>query len=86
MANSFTDNVDNKIVITDGMDRFPVNRPDILWVIIGYEQPPFLNKYYRDWLYKDFDEKSIRYIFIDEKELVQKQNKTLTLKKTPSKQ
>jgi len=36
MANSFTPSVDNKLVLTDGEDVFPTDRPDILWVVISY--------------------------------------------------
>lgn len=39
MANSFSTNTDNKIVITDGECTFPKDRPDILWVIINYNRP-----------------------------------------------
>ena len=82
MANSFSGDSDNKIVITDGFATFPTNRPDILWVIIGYEKPPFLNEYHRQYFFKDFDEKSIRYIFIDEKDIMTKENsKKLVLTK-----
>lgn len=39
IANSFSTNADNKIVITDEECTFPKDRPDILWVIINYNRP-----------------------------------------------
>lgn len=37
MASSFSSRAQNKIVITDGGDVFPDNRPDILWIILEKE-------------------------------------------------
>ena len=39
MANSFSIDADNKIVITDGECTFPKDRPDILWIVINYYKP-----------------------------------------------
>lgn len=81
MADSFSDDVDNKIVITDGLSRFPDSRPDILWVIIGYEKPPFLKDYYCE-IFGDFNANNIRYIFIDIQDILNKEeSKKLVLGK-----
>lgn len=69
MAASFSENVDNKIVITDGECIFPKNRPDILWIILNNEIPEYLNS------------KDINYIFINEKNIkITNENKILRLK------
>ena len=63
MANSFSSNVDNKIVLTDGYCDFPTDRPDILWIIINYHLPFYLDeKYYSS-------AKDVNYIFINEKDI-----------------
>lgn len=60
MAESFSNDADNKIVITDGECIFPENRPDILWVILNYSLPFGLSTSSR---------KDINYIFINEKDI-----------------
>ncbi len=80
MANSFSIDADNKIVITDGECTFPKDRPDILWVIINYRKPYF---------YSDNAENNsnkINSIFINERDIpIPTNSKRLTLKKIPSK-
>lgn len=62
MAKSFSTNVDNKIVITDGCCTFPKDRPDILWVIINnYELYSYIEL--------ELTKKSVNYIFINEKDI-----------------
>lgn len=60
MAESFSNDADNKIVITDGECIFPENRPDILWIILNYSLPFGLSTSSR---------KDINYIFINEKDI-----------------
>ncbi len=60
MAQSFTDNIDNKIVITDGYGYFPKNRPDILWVILDDEKSFNHNRETNESM------ANANYIFIDE--------------------
>ena len=56
MANSFSKNAENKIVITDGCGYFPDGFDDVLWVIIGwYESPYLMSK----------KGKNLNYVFID---------------------
>lgn len=81
MANSFSKDADNKIVITDGECTFPKDRPDILWVIINYHKPYF----YSDDV--ENNSSKINSIFINERDIpIPTNNKRLILKKTPSKQ
>ena len=68
MADSFSQNVDNKIVITDGYGIFPKDRPDILWVIVDYFDP-----------YNRIDE-NINYVYINEEELRNSKKLSLTKK------
>lgn len=76
MAESFSPDADNKIVITDGECFFPKNQPDILWVVMNYYLP---FEIYSEPLRKD-----INYIFIDEKDIpTHNSNKRLVLKKHP---
>lgn len=63
MANSFSIDADNKIVITDGECTFPKDRPDILWVIINYRKPYF---YLDD---KENNSGKINSIFINERDI-----------------
>jgi len=63
MANSFSIDADNKIVITDGECTFPKDRPDILWVIINYHKPYF----YSDD--KENNPSKINSIFINERDI-----------------
>lgn len=73
MAESFSRDVANKIVLTDGECYFPKNRPDILWIIMNYHPPVDLNG---NSLTKD-----VNYIFIDERDIpVTTGPKTLSLK------
>ena len=78
MADSFSNEVDNKIVITDGYGSFPTDKPDILWVIIGYHLPESFdshNEYYDD------DTCKINYIFINERDIpIPERVKSLVLK------
>lgn len=60
MAESFSEDVDNKIVITDGICIFPKGYDDILWVI--------LNSYLPDFVVNS--EPKINYIFINEAEII----------------
>jgi len=60
MANSFSENADNKIVLTDGLCTFPKDRPDILWVIINNYDPR---------LYVDDGKSNINSIFINERDI-----------------
>lgn len=84
MAKSFSSNVDNKIVLTDGWDVFPIDRPDILWLVIDYELPYFLDpnsSFNCSWLKKE-DIDKVNYIFINEKEIeVPTNQKILSFKK-----
>lgn len=81
MANSFSIDADNKIVITDGECTFPKDRPDILWIIINYRKPYF---YLDD---KENNSSKINSIFINERDIpIPAIGKRLILKKTPSKQ
>lgn len=84
MANSFSNNTDNRIVITDGYGSFPTDRSDILWVVINYELPDHLNPNSTSrwsWIPK-VDISKINFIFIDEKEIcVPSKRKRLSLKK-----
>lgn len=81
MANSFSIDADNKIVITDGECTFPKDRPDILWIIINYRKPYF---YLDD---KENNSSKINLIFINERDIpIPAIGKRLILKKTPSKQ
>lgn len=61
MAESFSKNAENKIVITDGECFFPENRPDILWIVVNYSLPFELSE---NSLRKD-----INYIFINENDI-----------------
>lgn len=81
MANSFSIDAGNKIVITDGECTFPKDRPDILWVIINYRKPYF----YSDDV--ENNSSKINSIFINERDIpIPTNSKRLILKKTPSKQ
>lgn len=76
MAKNFSDNVDNKIVITDGLCDFPKGRPDILWIVIGYNLPIYLNSKINPSI------KDINYIFINERDIpVTNKERSLILKK-----
>ena len=68
MADSFSKDVDNKIVITDGYDFFPDNRPDILWIIVNYRHP------------SDYITGDINYVYINEEELINSKKLCLTKK------
>lgn len=57
MADSFSTNAINKIVITDGECIFPKGRPDILWVVINRKS------FFSDTM------KYANYIFIDENDI-----------------
>lgn len=75
MAKSFSSNVDNKIVLTDGWGEFPLDRPDILWIVIDYSLPYFLNP-------NEEDISKINFIFINENDIEVPTNvKRLSLKK-----
>lgn len=69
MANAFSENIDNKIVITDGWGVFPLDRPDILWIIMDYSLPYFLdpNNSYNFGCFniKKEDISKINFIFIN---------------------
>ncbi len=73
MAESFSGNVDNKIVITDGYGSFPENYKDVLWIIVDYYFPSFVET--------EVKEKDINYIFINEQDVVVEKNKCLVLTK-----
>ena len=60
MANQLKGKCDNKIVITDGYGEYPLNRDDILWIIVNFSLPT----------YYEYELKRINYIFIDEKDIV----------------
>lgn len=60
MAESFSEDVDNKIVITDGFCIFPKDHGDILWIILNDSLPNSVNS----------SEQKINYIFINEKEVL----------------
>ena len=76
MANSFSIDADNKIVITDGECTFPKDRPDILWIIINYRKPYF---YLDD---KENNSSKINSIFINERDIpIPAIGKRLILKK-----
>lgn len=82
MANSFSGDSENKIVITDGQAPFPPNSSDILWVIIGFEKPLFCDPYYSKYYLKDVNIEDINYIFIDIRDIMKKDNsKKLVLTK-----
>lgn len=84
MAKSFSSNVDNKIVLTDGWGEFPLDRPDILWIVIDYSLPYFLNPndaFSCSWFKKE-DISKINFIFINENDIEVPTNvKKLSLKK-----
>jgi predicted metal-dependent peptidase len=83
MAKTFSSNVDNKIVLTDGWGTFPLDRPDVLWIVIDYQLPYHLdsNASYGGWLSKQ-DISKINFIFINENEIEVPNNvKRLSLKK-----
>ena len=84
MAKSFSSNVDNKIVLTDGWGEFPLDRPDILWIVIDYSLPYFLNPndaFSCSWFKKE-DISKINFIFINENDIEVPTNvKRLSLKK-----
>lgn len=61
MAESFSNDVDNKIVITDGECTFPENCSDILWIVINYCLPFRLST--------NSSKKDINYVFIDEEDI-----------------
>ena len=61
MADSFSKDADNKIVITDGKCFFPTNRPDILWVILNNSLPFDLSN--------NPSRENINYIFINERDI-----------------
>ena len=75
MANSFSKNIDNKIVLTDGYCDFPLNRPDILWIIINYDLPIYLDEKYYPSV------KDVNYIFINEKDISEPYKEKTYLKK-----
>lgn len=84
MSRSFSNEADNKIVITDGYDTFPTDCPDVLWVVINFQLPDHLNPNATSrwsWMPKA-DLSKINFIFIDEKEIyVPDKGKSLLLKK-----
>lgn len=87
MAHSFTNEADIKIVITDGIDAFPTDCPDVLWVVINFELPNHLNPNVPSRLcaFPKADLSKINFIFIDEEEIyVPDKGKNLVLKKTNS--
>lgn len=73
MAESFSGNVNNKIVITDGMGYFPENYEDILWIIVDY--------YFSSFVEKEVKKKNINYIFINEEDIKINGNKSLMHKR-----
>lgn len=87
MAQSFSNEVDNRIVITDGYGTFPTDRPDILWVVINYQLPEHLDPNSTNrWGFPKADISKINFIFIDEKEIyVPSKEKNLILTRQPSK-
>lgn len=87
MAHSFTNEADNKIVITDGYDTFPTDCPDVLWIVINFALPNHLNPNASSslWWLPKVDIGKINFIFIDEKEIyVPDKGKNLILEKTNS--
>lgn len=73
MVDSFSENIDNKVVITDGYGVFPQNRPDILWIIIATNKPYFLSpeRIEMNEMYSiETNIENINYIFIDKRSLV----------------
>lgn len=80
MAESFSNNADNKIVITDGCCVFPENRPDILWIVINCDLPYYLNPQSNPDIASKLG--NINYIFINENDIdVPNVGKNLLLKK-----
>lgn len=61
MAKSFSNNVDNKIIITDGVWIYPDESPGVLWIIFNKKGPENFDP--------DFKKKKVDYIFIDEKNI-----------------
>ena len=60
MAETFSPEVDNKIIITDGQGMFPYNRPEVIWLVINRQMPS------QNWIP---DPKNTNIIFIDEKQV-----------------
>ncbi len=76
MAESFSKDADNKIVITDGEGFFPKNCSDVLWIIMNYYLPIEL--------FGNSSRKDINYIFINEKDIhVPIDSKELILERKP---
>ena len=65
MVSSFSSNADNKIVFTDGYCDFPTDRPDVLWIIINFEFPFYLDESYCPSI------KNINYIFINARDILE---------------
>lgn len=61
MAQSFSDNVDNKIIITDGEWYYPEESPGVLWIIFNRIGPEYFDQ--------NFKKKKVDYIFIDERNI-----------------
>ena len=71
MANSFSKDAGNKIVITDGYGSFPEDCPDILWVVVDRELPKHLNPNITEsyWWLPKVDFSKVNFIFINENEI-----------------
>lgn len=74
MAQCFSNNIDNKIIITDGEWTYPDDCPNVLWIIFNYQTP--------DHYDPNFSKKKINYIFINEKDIpVPDKERNLLLKR-----
>lgn len=71
-------NANNKIAITDGKCFFPENRPYILWIVLNYWLPYYLNPKYNPNVVSQIG--NINYVFINEKD-IEVPNKKSLLKK-----
>lgn len=83
MVNSFSKNVDNKIIITDGYGNFPEHCPGILWIIIGDYEHHFINpRVGKQFEFSIDNVKNINYIFVDINEIYRSQIQSKKLLKS----
>ena len=92
MAESFSPHADNKIVITDGDGIFSKEHPEVLYIIINSYLPFWLDPNWKpDSYFSRYcldmvpDLKSLRIVFINEKDIPKYDNKTKRLALTRNK-
>lgn len=61
MAQTFSDEADNKIIITDGICRYPAESPGVIWVVINDHEPSCYDP--------DFRKKDVNYILVTEENI-----------------